>query len=99
MDLYAADIDGNGRIDPVMFFYIKDDNGVRRSYPAFSRSQLAMQAPVVKKRFLLYADYAKAGFEEIFPGKKKSDVLHLYCDETRSCWLENTGNGKFINPV
>jgi len=96
MDLYAADMDGNGRIDPVMFFYIKDDNGVRRSYPAFSRSQLAMQAPVVKKRFLLYADYAKAGFEEVFPGKKRSDVLHLYCDETRSCWLENAGNGKFI---
>jgi hypothetical protein len=96
MDLYAADIDGNGRIDPVMFYYIKDVNGVRRSYPAFSRSQLAAQVPTIKKKFLLYEDYARAGFEDIFPGRKKADVLHFYCDETRSCWLENTGNGKFI---
>jgi len=99
MDLYAADIDNNGRIDPVMFYYIKDAGGVRRSYPAFGRSQLAMQVPSVKKRFLLYEDYAKAGFEEVFPGKSKESVLHLYCDETRSCWLENTGNGKFMKHI
>ena len=99
MELFAADIDGNGRIDPVMFYYIKGKDGVRRSYPAFSRSQLAAQAPAVKKRFLLYEDYAKAGFEDIFPGKTKADVLSFYCDETRSCWLENTGNGKFIKHI
>lgn len=99
MDLYAADMDGNGRIDPVMFYYIKDANGERRSYPAFSRGQLAMQSPVVKKRFLLNEDYAKAGFEEIFPGKKKTEVAHFYCDESRSCWLENTGNGRFIKHI
>ncbi|MBN9384559.1 MAG: VCBS repeat-containing protein [Chitinophagaceae bacterium] len=99
MDLFAADIDNNGRIDPVMFYYIKDRDGVRRSYPAFSRSQLAAQVPSVKKKFLLYEDYARAGFDDIFQGKTKTGVLHFYCDETRSCWLENTGNGKFIKHV
>jgi hypothetical protein len=99
MDLYAADIDNNGRIDPVLFYYIKDMDGVRRSYPAFSRGQLAMQAPGVKKRFLLNDDYARAGFEDIFPGKSKADVLHFDCDETRSCWLENMGNGKFVKHI
>jgi len=99
MELFAADIDGNGIIDPVLFYYIKDADGVRHSYPAFSRSQLAAQAPTVKKRFLLYEDYAKAGFTDIFPGKKKADVLQFYCDETRSCWLENMGNGKFVKHV
>ncbi|MDO6430319.1 VCBS repeat-containing protein [Flavitalea sp. BT771] len=99
MELFAADIDGNGRIDPVLFYYIRDVDSVKRSYPAFSRSQLAMQVPAVKKRFLLYEDYAKAGFEDIFPGKKKADVLSFYCDETRSCWLENRGNGKFIKHI
>lgn len=99
MELFAADIDNNGRIDPVMFYYIKDMDGIRRSRPAFSRGQLAAQVPAVKKRFLLYEDYARAGFEDIFPGKTKTDVLSFYCDETRSCWLENTGNGKFIKHV
>jgi len=96
MELFAADIDGNGRIDPVMFYYIKDADGVRRSYPAFSRAQLAMQVPAVKKKFLLNDDYARAGFEDIFPGKTKADVLHFFCDETRSCWFENVGNGRFV---
>jgi hypothetical protein len=99
MELFAADIDGNGRIDPVLFYYIKDNDGVRHSYPASSRGQLAMQVPGVKKRFLLNDDYARAGFEDIFPGKTKADVLSFYCDETRSCWLENIGNGKFVKHV
>jgi hypothetical protein len=99
MELYAADIDKNGILDPVLFYYIKDVDGVRRSYPAFSRSQLAMQLPSVKKQFLLYADYAKAGFPEIFPGLSKSGVLSFFCDETRTCWLENLGNGKFAKHV
>jgi len=96
MQLFAADIDGNGRIDPILFYYIMDRDGIRRSYPAFSRGQLAAQVPTVKKRFLLNDDYARAGFSELFPGKSKADVLSFYCDETRSCWLENLGNGKFI---
>ena len=96
MELFASDIDGNGIIDPILFYYIMDPDGTRRSYPAYSRIQLAMQVPAVKKRFLLYEDYAKAGFTDIFPKKSKSDVTSFYCDETSSCWLENTGNGKFI---
>ncbi|MBS1603306.1 MAG: VCBS repeat-containing protein [Bacteroidetes bacterium] len=96
MELFAADIDANGVIDPVLFYYIMDPDGTRRSYPAYSRSQLAMQVPAVKKRFLLYEDYAKAGFADIFPNKTKTQTTNFYCDETSSCWLENTGNGKFI---
>jgi len=99
MELFADDIDHNGRLDPIMFYYIRDADGNRRSYPAYSRSQLASQVPAVKKRFLLNEDYAKAGFSDLFPGKAKSDVASFFCDETRSCWLENIGNGKFIKHV
>jgi hypothetical protein len=99
MELFATDMDRNGVIDPILFYYIKDRDGVRRSYPAFSRNQLAAQVPVIKKRFLHYEDYAKAGFSDIFPGQSKADMLSFYCNETRSCWLENTGNGKFIKHV
>ena len=99
MELFAGDMDGNGRIDPVLFYYIRDADGVRRPYPAYSRSQLAAQVPAVKKRFLLNEDYAKAGFSELFPGKEKADMLNFYCDETRSCWFENLGKGKFVKHV
>jgi len=99
MQLFASDIDGNGVIDPVFFYYIKDNEGKRRSFPAIGRNQLAEQVPAIKKKFLLHQDYAHAGFDDIFKGKAKDSLVQLYCNETRSCWFENTGNGKFIKHV
>ena len=32
----------------------------------------------------------------IFKSKSKEDIQRLFCDETRSCYFENTGNGKFV---
>jgi hypothetical protein len=95
MDLYARDIDGNGTIDPVFFYYIKNDDGKKKSFPAINRTMLASQVPAVKKQFLLNSNYAHASYEDIFKGKK-DDLLHFYCNETRTCFFENTGNGKFV---
>jgi hypothetical protein len=55
----------------------------------------ADQVPAIKKQFLYAKDYVKASFDEIFPENKKEGLMHLSCDETTSCWLENLGNGKF----
>jgi len=96
MQLFAADIDNNGTTDPVLFYFIKDRDGVRRSYPAFGRSQFAEQVPAIKKKFLLYKDYAKATFDDIFTSRAKEKMQQFSCNETRSCWLENQGNGKFV---
>jgi len=93
MKLYAEDIDNNGSIDPVMFYYIKGEDGERKLYPSINRDLLAAQAPVVKKKYLLNKDYAKATPGDLFPDNKNLEVL--ICNETRSCWLENMGNGKF----
>lgn len=95
MQLYAKDLDGNGSIDPIFFYYIKDKDGVKRPYPAINRAQFSDQVPSIKKQFLYAKDYSKASFDEIFPGNKKEGLLHLSCDETRSCYFENLGGGKF----
>ena len=71
-------------------------DGVRHSFPGISRSQLSEQVPSIKKRFLHYSDYAKATYDEIFKSKSGKDILKLFCEETRTCYFENTGNGKFI---
>ena len=99
MQLYASDIDGNGVIDPVVFYYIKDNEGVRRSFPAVSRGLLTEQVPAMKKQFLLYKDYARATVDDIFKGAAKKNMLQLTCNETRSCWFENLGNGRFTKHV
>jgi hypothetical protein len=97
MQLFASDIDGNGTIDPVMFYYIKDKDGVRRSYPAIGRSQFAEQVPAIKKKYLLYEDYSHATFDDIFKGKAKENMISFTCNETSSCWLENKGMGSSKN--
>jgi len=97
MKLYAEDIDNNGSIDPVMFYYIKDEDGKRKLYPSINKDQLAEQVPLIKKKFLLNKDFAKATADDIFHDNKNLQVLT--CDETQSCWLENLGNGKFAKHV
>jgi len=97
MKLYAEDIDNNGSIDPVMFYYIKDEEGDRKLYPSISRDLLAAQSPVVKKKFLLNKDYANATAGDIFPDNKNLQILT--CNETRSCWLENIDDGKFAKHI
>jgi hypothetical protein len=99
MEVYAADIDGNGVLDPVLFYYIKGEDGKRHSYPAISRGQFAEQVPAIKKRFLLYKDYSTATADDIFKGKARESLIRLHCNETRSCYFENLGNGKFVKHV
>ncbi|MGN6531616.1 MAG: RNA-binding protein, partial [Ginsengibacter sp.] len=96
MQLFATDMDGNGSIDPILFYYIKDKDGKKRSFPGISRDQFAEQVPGIKKKFLLYKDYANATFEDIFSKTQEEKMQKFHCDETRSCWFENIGNGKFI---
>jgi len=93
MKLYAEDIDKNGGVDPVMFYYIKDEDGKRKLYPSINKDQLAAQVPVIKKEYLLNKDYATATADKIFSNNKNMQVLT--CNETRSCWVENKGDGKF----
>ncbi|HEX5155110.1 MAG TPA: VCBS repeat-containing protein [Parafilimonas sp.] len=93
MKLYADDIDKNGKVDPVMFYYIKDEDGKRKLYPSINKDQLAAQVPVIKKQFLLNKDYATATADKIYTNNKSLQIFT--CNETRSCWIENKGNGKF----
>ena len=93
MKLYAKDLDHNGSIDPVMFYYIKDRDGKRKMYPSINLDQLAGQVPPIKKKFLFHKDFAKATAEDIFQSDK--DLKILTCNETRTCWFENMGHGKY----
>lgn len=95
MELYATDLDGNGIIDPLHFYHIKDKDGQWKKYPGISRAQFSEQVPSIKKTFLYARDYAKAGMNEILALSKTPFLLTLGCREARSCLFENQGNGKF----
>lgn len=93
--LFAKDIDGNGSVDPVLCYYMMNKKGKRELYPAADRNMLAIQVPVIKKKFLYHADYATQTASSLFSAEEKEDMLELTCEETRSVWMENKGGGKF----
>jgi enediyne biosynthesis protein E4 len=94
MKLFAKDIDGNGSIDPFLFYYIKNSDGKKELYPSNGRDLIAEQVPAIKKAYLKHADFINAGVNDIY--KNKTGLMELTCNETASCWIENTGQGKFV---
>ncbi|HZG25278.1 MAG TPA: FG-GAP-like repeat-containing protein, partial [Chitinophagaceae bacterium] len=94
MKLFAKDIDGNGSIDPVPFYYIRNRDESRQLFPAINKDQLSDQVPAMKKMFLQHNTFSTATVDDIF--RDKSGMMELTCAETASCYFENTGAGQFI---
>ena len=63
-------------------------------FPSINLDQLSGQVPSIRKKYLFSKDYASATAEDIFPKDEKLKILTCY--ETRTCWIENAGQGKFI---
>src|SRR5699024_7951510 len=58
LQLFAADFDENGIVDPIMSYYIKDRSGSRNSYPAVKRDRLLKQVPSLRQVFGDNEEYA-----------------------------------------
>jgi len=93
--LLAKDFEGNGRIEPVLCYYLPDDAGKMTSALGMNLTQITRQMPSFKKRFLKNTDFAKAGLSQLFPDEMTKGAITLHCNELHSCWFENLGNGKF----
>lgn len=81
---YVNDFDNNGKLDPIMTWYIQ-----HVSYPFNSRDEIVGQLPMVNKKFLRYSDYAAATIEKIFTKKQ--------IDQSRKFTIYNTSSALFIN--
>ncbi|WP_175416246.1 VCBS repeat-containing protein [Aggregatimonas sangjinii] len=88
--IYANDYDKNGRIDPVMCYYIEGENHI-----AHSRNDLIDQINPMRARFRTYADYAEASFEKSFLKEELESAYIVKSETFASAYLENLGQGKF----
>lgn len=88
ISLYYKDFDGNGSVDPFMFYYIGNT-----SYPAFSRDDIAQQVPMLNKKYLYYDKYADVTKENMFTGEQLSNAGEIKTTTLETVYLENTGNG------
>ncbi|WP_229209308.1 VCBS repeat-containing protein [Dyadobacter sediminis] len=88
-ELYFADFDKNGSIDPFFSFYIQG-----KSYPFVSRDELNDQIYPMRRKFPYYKDYANASITDVFSAEELSKATKLEVKEARTvCYLNR--NGKF----
>jgi hypothetical protein len=86
--LYAGDFDENGRLDPVLTYFLEGKEAL-----APIRDVATDQMTVLmRKRFTSYTAYARADVDDVLD-KNKARVLQA--SEMRSCLLENRGGGTF----
>jgi enediyne biosynthesis protein E4 len=85
--LYYNDFDDNGKKEQVLTYYV---NGHEISFA--NKDELQKQIPIIKKKFLYAADFAKAGLDEIFTEEKLRTADVLTADYFSSSILVNNGN-------
>jgi enediyne biosynthesis protein E4 len=88
--IYAKDFDKNGRIDPVMCYYVQGENYI---YP--TRDEMIKQVNAFRGRFETYESFAKATFATSFTKEELQDAFVVKSNCFESSYIENKGNGIF----
>ncbi|MEP6616232.1 MAG: VCBS repeat-containing protein [Ginsengibacter sp.] len=92
--MYYKDFDGNGSVDPVLFYYA---GGV--SCPAYSRDDIVQQMPFLNKKFIYYTDFADATLNTLFTPEQLKDAGHLSVTNLSTVYLQNEGDQFLLKPL
>lgn len=90
LQLYRNDFDDNGSVEQIVTYYSQGKETVFSS-----KDELTKQLPMLNKKFLSYAEFAKTEFSGLFTKEKIKNAYKKQVYELASCYFENTGNGKF----
>ncbi|MCB0669332.1 MAG: VCBS repeat-containing protein, partial [Saprospiraceae bacterium] len=88
--LYINDFDNNRTPEQIITMY----NG-EQAYPLTRRTDLVMQMPVLKKKYLYFSDYEEQTIDEILDEKALKTAAKVEVTNTASSIAWNQGNGRF----
>jgi hypothetical protein len=91
----AKDFDNNGGYEAFPSFFLQDQKGEMKEFPANVRDDVVHRLPAMKKRFNDYKSFATATMDEIFPPESREGGIRLQANMLQSCYLQNDGGGKF----
>ncbi|RRA97738.1 VCBS repeat-containing protein [Larkinella rosea] len=95
LTVYAADFDHNGTLDAVSSYFL---NG--KEYPVPPRDLMMKQIPSMRKKFVRYADYARAELKDVLSQEERAAATVKRAYRQESVWIENRGKGQFqIKPL
>jgi hypothetical protein len=87
--LYVADFDKNGQVEQLLSY---TRNG--EEYPFLAKDEVERQLPLLKKHYLLYADYAGVVMKDVFYGWIDS-IKPYIAERLGSAVCYGDGKGKF----
>lgn len=90
--LFVNDFDANGRVDLV--YTIKKDG---QYFPVHLKKELLSQMPMLKKKVLKYADYAKASMTDLFgPERLAKSIVHEVNEYRSGVFINEGGDFDFF---
>ncbi len=90
VSLYTKDYDKDGRIDPILTYYI-----MGTEYSAAYRDALNDQMLLMRHRFQSYEAYASTPFDQLFTPEERQGEHVLRAERFTTSYLENQGDGTF----
>lgn len=90
VSLYVDDFDQNGSTDQLLCHYY---HGKKTLFA--TKDELMAQLPALKKKYLKYREFAKAGLTDIIDTKSLRNGDELIAYTFSSMYFENQGGGKF----
>lgn len=93
--VFAKDFDNNGSIDHVIGAYREGSY-----YPIHLRNDFISQLNKMKERFFTFAEYAGAGFYDLFSEEELEGAYQAQVAMFESVYMENLGNQEYrIRPL
>lgn len=86
--MYTADFDANGQVEQILTYYLKG-----REIPFANHEEMMKALPVLKKKYLLSRDFAKASIADLFGQGQLNKAVLREADTFESMYFENTGPG------
>lgn len=90
VSIYAKDFDKDGKMDPVMSYFIDGEE-----YIVHSRDEIIGQINAMRARFKTYESYSDVTFEQAFLPEEIEGSYILRSTLFESSFLENQGDGRF----
>ena len=93
--VYADDFDANGKIDPIISYYEKNDLGTLQEFSLHTRDALISQIVAYKKRFKNYKSFSEADFDDILKSHDRKNNNIRDAKILTTSYLENLGEKGF----
>lgn len=90
LSLYISDFDNNGRDETILCQF---NNG--KSYPVALRTDMVRQLPMLKKKYLQFANYREQQIEQVFDAPLLTKALKKQAHTLSSAVLLNKGSLQF----